>query len=48
LQFVADFYRALEKSKNIASSLQVARLTYLRSGRENGVYDWAGYQVYVR
>jgi len=48
LRFITDFYRALKGSGNIATSLHEARLAYLGNSRENGNYDWAGYQVYVR
>jgi len=48
LRFITDFYKALKESGNIAGSLRKARLTYMDMGRDNGIYDWAGYQVFVR
>jgi len=48
LRFITDFYHALKESGNVAASLRTARLAYLGNGRENGIYDWAGYQLYVR
>lgn len=47
LRFLSDFYQALKGSGDIAASLRKARLAFLVSGRENGIYDWAGYQLYV-
>ncbi len=46
--FVTDFYQALKASGNIAGSLRKSRLQYLKSSRDNGLYDWAGYQLYIR
>ena len=46
--FVSDFYHALEDSGDIASSLQKTRLRYLKNQRTEGIYDWAGYQLYIR
>jgi CHAT domain-containing protein len=46
--FITDFYRTLKDSGNIAGSLRKARLQYLKSGRDDGLYDWAGYQLYIR
>ena len=44
---ISDFYRTLETSGNIADSLRESRLRYLESEREKGLYDWAGYQLYI-
>lgn len=44
---VTGFYRQLEDSGNIATSLQNAKLEYLESHSSNGLYDWAGFQLYI-
>ena len=46
--FITDFYRTLQASGNIADSLHESRLRYLRKNRVDGLYDWAGYQLYIR
>jgi len=46
--FITDFYSTLKVSGDIAASLQESRLRYLRKNRVNGLYDWAGYQLYIR
>ncbi len=45
--FISDFYRRLERSDNIATALQAARLQYLGTNRENGLYDWASVQLFI-
>ncbi len=35
-------------SGNIAESLRTSRLQYLKNNRDNGLYDWAGYQLFIR
>lgn len=47
-RFITGFYRALEDTGNIAGALRRARLAYLKNSRDNGIYDWAGYQLYIR
>jgi len=46
--FVTDFYRSLKESGDILSSLHNSRLRYLRKNRIDSLYDWAGYQMYIR
>ncbi|MGB5488306.1 MAG: CHAT domain-containing protein, partial [Lysobacterales bacterium] len=46
--FIADFYRRLQSLGNIAESLRTSRLQYLKNNRDNGLYDWAGYQLFIR
>jgi len=46
--FITDFYRTLQASGDIAASLHESRLRYLRKNRLDGLYDWAGYQLYIR
>ncbi|MDX2419394.1 MAG: CHAT domain-containing protein [Xanthomonadales bacterium] len=46
--FIADFYRRLQGAGNIAGSLHTSRLQYLKNNRDNGRYDWAGYQLFIR
>ena len=45
---ITDFYRTLQASGDIAASLHESRIRYLRNNRVNGLYDWAGYQLYFR
>jgi len=45
--FITDFYAELEGSGNIASSLKVAKQRYIKNNRNNGLYDWAGFQLFV-
>jgi len=47
-RFINDFYRALQDSGNISESLRRSRLQYLKNSRGNSLYDWAGYQLYIR
>lgn len=44
---ISDFYRSLKSSGNIADSLQHAKRQYLKANRDNGLYDWAGFQLYI-
>ena len=46
--FVTDFYKRLKDSGNIAESLHMSKLHHLRNNRNNGLFDWAGYQLYIR
>jgi len=46
--FITDFYRTLQASGDIVGSLHETRLRYLKDGRADGTYDWAGYQLYIR
>lgn len=46
--FVTDFYKRLKVSGNIANSLHMSKLHYLRNNRDKGLFEWAGYQVYIR
>ncbi len=45
--FLADFYRQLRSSGDIASSLQDAKRHYLRNNRGMGLFGWAGYQLFI-
>lgn len=45
--FITDFYAELEASGNIASSLNDAKQRYIKNNRNNGLYDWAGFQLFV-
>jgi CHAT domain-containing protein/tetratricopeptide (TPR) repeat protein len=53
--FITDFYHELGASGDIAASLRDAKRaslrdakrTYLKNNRENGLYDWAGYQLFI-
>ena len=46
--FITDFYRTLQASGDTAQSLRESRLRYMKNNRTNGLYDWAGYQLYIR
>ncbi|MGA9575180.1 MAG: CHAT domain-containing protein, partial [Lysobacterales bacterium] len=46
--FITSFYRSLKASANTAAALRNSRLEYLESGRDDGNYDWAGYQLYIK
>jgi len=46
--FITDFYRDLQSSGNIAESLHHAKLQSLENNRDNGLYDWAGYQLFIK
>ena len=45
--FVTGFYHELEATGDIAGSLTDAKRQYLKDNRENGLYDWAGYQLFI-
>ncbi len=45
--FITDFYHKLEASGNIANALTGAKRQYLKNNRNTGLYDWAGYQVFI-
>jgi len=45
---ITDFYSRLETQRNIADSLAGAKRQYLKINRENGLFDWAGYQLFIR
>jgi CHAT domain-containing protein len=44
---IGDFYKRLQTNGDILSSLNDARLKYLENNRDNGLYDWAGFQLYI-
>jgi len=46
--FIADFYRKLLVSGNIAKSLHDSKLHYLKNNREKDLQSWAGYQLYLK
>jgi CHAT domain-containing protein/tetratricopeptide (TPR) repeat protein len=46
--FIADFYRKLLVSKNIAESLHESKLHYLKNSHEKDPQNWAGYQLYLK
>jgi hypothetical protein len=46
--FIAEFYRLLEDSGNIADALQAAKLKYLSDNREDGLFDATGFQLYIQ
>jgi CHAT domain-containing protein len=41
------FYRKLDESGNISSALTDARRQYLENNKDRGLYDWAGYQIFI-
>lgn len=46
--FITEFYRSLQASGDVAGSLHKTRLDNLNGNRADGIYDWAGYQLYIR
>ena len=46
--FITDFYRKLQSSGDIAESLHQAKLKSMEINRDNGFYDWAGYQLFIK
>jgi len=44
---VTGFYRRLAVSGDIAEALQSAKLRYMKSNDLNGLYDWAGFQLFI-
>jgi CHAT domain-containing protein len=44
---IMRFYNRLLQSKDISGSLRDAKLHYLRSQGHNGIYDWAGFQLFI-
>ena len=47
-EMISGFYRSLESSDNLADSLQSAKRRYLNANREDGLYDWAALQLYIK
>ena len=45
--FITGFYAELEASGDIASSLKDAKRRYIKNNRHHGLYDWAGFQLFV-
>ncbi len=45
--FLADFYRELRGSGDIAKSLHDAKHHYIRNNQGMGLYAWAGYQLFI-
>ena len=45
--FITAFYAELEASGSIASSLKDAKQRYIKTNHNNGLYDWAGFQLFV-
>jgi CHAT domain-containing protein/tetratricopeptide (TPR) repeat protein len=45
--FIVDFYRELKSAGNIADSIRTAKRRYLENNRDDGLYDWAAYQLYT-
>ena len=44
---IADFYLKLVGSGNIAVSLQQAKRRYINEHSADGLFDWAGYQLFI-
>ena len=45
--FVRNFYRELTASGDVATALSAAKRQYLSSHRKDGLFDWAGYQLFI-
>lgn len=44
---LTDFYGQLESTGNVSAALRRAKRQYLRNPNNNGLYDWAAFQVFV-
>ena len=44
---VTRFYSRLLETKDISGALRDAKLQYLRTQESNGLYDWAGIQLFI-
>ena len=47
-KMIDDFYRELDVSGDAASALRNAKRGYLEKNRKNGLYDWAGFQLFTQ
>jgi CHAT domain-containing protein len=45
--FITDFYARLKASGDVADSLKGAKNQYIKNNRSDGLYDWAGYQLFI-
>jgi CHAT domain-containing protein/tetratricopeptide (TPR) repeat protein len=45
--FVRNFYRELNASGNAATAMSAAKRQYLFSHSKDGLFDWAGYQLFI-
>ncbi len=45
--FLKDFYFQLERSGSPAEALIYSKRRYIEKQRENGLYDWAGFQLFA-
>ena len=46
--FMADFYRELESSKNVAEALSRSKVNLMKSVDPGNFMSWAGFQLYIR
>ena len=47
-RFVADFYRHLESTRDVAEALFETRMTRIESENSINFRTWAGFQLYIR
>jgi len=45
--FITNFYHQLEVSGDLADSLANTKRHYLKNNHDSGLYDWAGYQLFI-
>ena len=45
---IDDFYRQLETTGDAAAALRDAKRGYLEKNQDNGLYDWAGFQLFTK
>jgi CHAT domain-containing protein/tetratricopeptide (TPR) repeat protein len=48
LSFIRDFYQRLPSTGDVGQALHASKRGYMLRERDNGGFDWAGYQWYVR
>ena len=46
--FISDFYNRLQRNGDVSVSLRDARLNSLKTQSDSNLYDWAGYQVFIK
>jgi CHAT domain-containing protein len=46
--FMADFYKELESSQNVAEALSRSKIKSMKSADPGNFMSWAGFQLYIR
>ena len=47
LPFLDDFYTQLQRTGSAAQALAYSKRRYIETNRRNGLYDWAGFQLFT-